>query len=507
MTDTKKVLAAARRALKAGGDPAQVDDEVRHLTGRTVDQLAAEVGGPGLRERMAENRENAMPARDQLRMAAQGATFGFGDEIAGVVGAATGRGYAATRDASRERLAQIRNAKPVAAAVAEGLGGVAVPVGAVVNVARGGRAALPAMKAAVEASRSGQLGRAAAHGALTGGVVGGLFGIGEAEGGLKEHAAGAALGGATGAGLGAVTGAVGGAVGRRAAQRRVDAAKERAANAPRSDQLAEEFAAAAGVPGGRLAPAREAVKRELRRISDEAYKPLEEAHPVINDAQIRNLLRGEIYVPVARRVMGKRAQANAPSFSETQAIRRALTSRGSKADRAGDSFTAGQYREAAEQLTQAMERRIPGYSAANRRWMGAKQAGDAIDQGYKLGTKRLEVIEEALGALPADGMARAHLRTGLAARFYDQLTTKGGPVTLAQVRNLQSVGMSRKLRLMFADEGSYQTFMRRLQDQERAFIDAAEIVPEEIWLRRIGWAGAGLAAGSLGAGDALGLFK
>jgi hypothetical protein len=125
-----------------------------------------------------------------VRGLAQGATFGFADEIA--AGARTGAGlwgdYGAALAEERGRDAEFRQESPVAATAANVVGGIASPL-ARLRVFNPGRAA----------SIPGAMVRGAGAGAAAGGVAG----FGEGEGGFTDRASNAAVG----AGLGAAFGA------------------------------------------------------------------------------------------------------------------------------------------------------------------------------------------------------------------------------------------------------------------------------------------------------------
>lgn len=124
----------------------------------------------------------------------QGATFGFADEIAGVLGgtfdAATGRrsfseGYARTRDNARRQDAGFSERNPktaVALEIAGALPTAAIPIGA--------------------AARGASLGGRVMQGARAGAAAGGLYGVGAANGDMTDRA----LGGVKGAVAGGLTG-------------------------------------------------------------------------------------------------------------------------------------------------------------------------------------------------------------------------------------------------------------------------------------------------------------
>lgn len=144
-----------------------------------------------------------------VRQVAQGATFGFMDEIAAGLNTAGGLAgdYRAALAAERDRDAAFRADSPVTATAANVAGGIASPASRLRIFNPG---------------RSGSLPGAMVRGAGAGAAAGAVAGVGEAEGGPTEWVAPAAQGAAFGAAFGgalpaAIEGAraVGGAVARR----------------------------------------------------------------------------------------------------------------------------------------------------------------------------------------------------------------------------------------------------------------------------------------------------
>lgn len=517
--DEQELLQFAQEAIQKGANPKAVDLRIQKLTGgryagikalQTVATVSAATGGSGFQGTGAggswDSGRAVIPAGDAARMAAQGATFGFGDEIAGLGAAVTpgGQNYKQARDASRSRVERVREEFPVQSALAETAGGLVVP-------GLGGAGALKGVATAVRAGSKMEALANAGRVAATGAAAGGLFGIGESDeediaGRLRAGAVGATVGGVAGAALSGAAGAVGRAGANRARRKLVTEAEKIVANAPRVDDLAERVAKGAGIPGGELGPARAAAQRELARVSEEAYRPLEEAHGEIRDGELRRLLKQEAYLPAVRRVMGREGmQTRTPGFKEAQAIRSTILSRANRLERAGDWHPAATLRQAAQELTEMLERRVPGYVQANRQWMSAKKAAGAFDAGYKLGAKsNIETIQRAMNALPTEGMAREHFRMGLASRLYDQLSAKGGTVTRAQVERLQSMGMGKKLRMMFRDDEAYREFADDLRRLGKAFADTKLDAPE-VWYRKLNWKQ--IAAAAAGGAGARGLFE
>jgi hypothetical protein len=122
---------------------------------------------------------------------AQGALFGFGDEIAGAVVGATGAragGYKNARDAVRAQLERNRRDNPGLAAAAELTGAVVSP-----------------LSQALVAARGATLGKTMLSGAKAGAAGGALYGAGSADGDMGDRTAGALAGGAFGGVAGGLT--------------------------------------------------------------------------------------------------------------------------------------------------------------------------------------------------------------------------------------------------------------------------------------------------------------
>ena len=144
------------------------------------------------------------------RTAAQGATFGLSDELAGLVANLPGgKTPEEAKAGARQNLAQYRKAHPGMAIGAEVLGGLASGL----LVPGGAARVLPTLGRGLRSARAGQ--RALAAGGL-GAAEGALYGAGSADeggrlgGAVKGGIAGGLLGGGIGAAMRKSTGWVGG---------------------------------------------------------------------------------------------------------------------------------------------------------------------------------------------------------------------------------------------------------------------------------------------------------
>lgn len=207
-----------------------------------------------MRERIAE-KVGEQPEGSIFNPLAQGATFGFADELAALPAAAIAKAlgdvpegvsfmdaYRGIRDEIRGDTQAYAEANPGTALAAEVAGGLLT----------GGAAARQAFKAIPAATNLGKVGT----GALTGAVEGGLYGAGSAEeGGRLEGAAQGATVGAVG---GAVVGAAAEKIGSRLADRALKARqiksgssnKDLAKLTVQGDKLIKDKAAKAAINQG-----------------------------------------------------------------------------------------------------------------------------------------------------------------------------------------------------------------------------------------------------------------
>lgn len=507
-----ELLAAANAAHRDGVPVEQINASIQRRTGGRfgdAQSLAAAVQQAAAEERQAQQataqarlaERGGSAFGDFARMAAQGLTFGFADELAGLGAAIVpgGRGYREAVEASRQRVEDLRELNPMAATLSEVAGGAALPVGAFLGI--GGRAAVA----------SGRLGGAAARGAATGAATGALTGLGEAEGTLAERAPEAGLGGLFG---GVVGGGLGGASGALGTVTRAFRGRT-----PRTAQeIADALAKEAGVPGGQIGRMQDVAKETVKRVRSAFYQPLEEAFQEVDDEAILRFLRprtggGEVARAVqwaTRQVMGRDIQKRPPSFRELQSILRRLRGRASKAGQAGDPAEAQQFRQAAGELRALMERRIPGFAEAQAEYSRALAAKNAFDRGTKLwgaGSKRNrpEQIRQALAALP-DDVARANARAGMAAAFYDELSRRGGRITKAQIEKLQAAGWQARLRELFPSREAFDRFNAQLEEAGEAILDAEAREAARATLRNWARIGIGVGIGAAGVTGVRSLF-
>lgn len=163
-------------------------------------------------------------ADNLVRQVANGATFGFADEIAAGLGAATGIGgkfgdYAGNLAAQRGQDKAFEEQYPVAATTAQIGGGVLGTIGVGKTIGATGRA-IQASEAAPQIVKSAVTAAENAPTAVkyiaAGAVPGAVAGAGFSDGDLGDRATGAAVGAGVGGVLGAVLPPVAGLVGKAA---------------------------------------------------------------------------------------------------------------------------------------------------------------------------------------------------------------------------------------------------------------------------------------------------
>jgi len=197
-------LQQALNAIAAGADPAAVAARMSSdLHRQALAAVRAGADPAAVSQRLASMTDRGFSVGDFARMAAQGATFGFADEIAGAIGAIGEGTYREARDASRSRVERLRSNHPILSAVAEGVGGAVVPL-------PGGSVA-SGVKGAVTAGRAARAAQAAKELAATGAIAGSIYGAGEAER-LRDIPLEALKGGAAGGVGGGLFGAASSAV-------------------------------------------------------------------------------------------------------------------------------------------------------------------------------------------------------------------------------------------------------------------------------------------------------
>jgi len=420
----KELLKSARAARERGASLEEInqiiakDPQARNVDGEPFIGIASlsafvenELERPQreARERVGERSALSNAARSF----AQGATFDFGDEIAGmgtmgVIQALMGNpaGAAAQFDperaqASRERVQDIRTAEPLASGLMEFAGGIAIPAGG------GGVGAL---------ARSG-VGRGALAGASAGAIGGGLMGAGAAQPGERTRGA---IGGMAGGGL------LGGALGAGAVPvgRAIARVGPRLAGS-RTRRLARSLRGKSGYERT-IDEAMAAADARIDQVSSEFYQPFDLKYVKVADDGIRDALNAPELRLIVKSVSKEVASGDrAPSFKELQIIRR-------KARKAGGR--SPEIEAAGEILDQEMQRVIPGLQGVDRAYAEAKGIVESFETGRKLtaNSRPSAEVRRTLNKMSPDEADA--LREGMISEFVRKLELQeGDPAMVTQM--------------------------------------------------------------------------
>lgn len=433
------VLDRARRALAAGVDHREINAAIRNRTGYAgIESLAQAVERPSeeaqalLRQgtkpedrltrtaraignalggeemaRTAARRTGALS--DFLRMAGQGLTLGFADELAGLGAAIVpgGRSGREAMEASRERVEDLRTTAPGASTLASTAGALALPVGLLSRPLRA--IGSPAMRVLPRVAQG------VAGGAAVGGLLGGAYGAGEAEGGIGERLSAvppsAALGGLLGASLGLAV---------PAGLSLVRGARRFFTKQP-GERMTGLVTRVTGIEP-KVVPIQHAAREEMSRISRELYRPIQDANPLVNDPVIMGILKER---RVARTVKdlfpehnlgGPGKPADPLSFEQLQDVRNAMRD----PSRSLPQSERIRYRESGEALSEAMGERIPGLREADRAFARANDIVRAVNVGNKVYSKPFEEIQDAFSSLGTEDA-----RNAFRAAILRRLTQRG----------------------------------------------------------------------------------
>lgn len=456
-----RMLRAAQRALEQGADSAKVNAHLTRITSGRFNSIAELEQGARLAAASGEyepdggNRftrrrsigEGLREAGGILRAGAQGATFGFGDEIAGAIAAVIpgGKGYREARDASRANLARIRSEMPEAAFLGEVAGGFAVPGAGTASAARTGATA----------------GSAIARGAAAGAASGALYGAGEADelsDVLGDALAGGLLGSALGAGGTAVGRAVSGA-------RRFMTDKLRGSAAEAGEELANRMRSGSGLQA-EAAPVRQAAQQRARQAFSELDQLTE-----IDSPQLRSVLQREDVAKVAG-VAEDVVQGNrAPSFTDAQKAHQRLRKMRERAEKLGDMDSVERASRLEAEVFEALNDATEGrYASTLPEYAREMNNVRQVTQGWKLATKAADEVEAAAQALADNPEALRSFREGLAARYVSGF--ESGNVS-GFIRRAESPQFRRKLRVVFGgDEQALRSFLDDVQRTKPGSRDA-----------------------------------
>lgn len=437
MNELEQLLAQANAAIQRGADPAAVNARLAEVSqGRfgsvaalgehvRLHRVPARPEDPAL-ERMNEDGGSAL--QDAARMAVQGASFGFADEVLG----------------DRSVVEDNRRLTPGGSLAAELAGGALLPAAGGARVGAG-----------IMARTGSRVAAGAAGGAAAGGLYGGANAAGEAEGGILDRLAAVPAGAGMGAGAGALLGGLfapmGGAASRVAR--------------PGNSRVADDLRRLTGLSddiNGAIARADDAVN-DVRQTM---YRPIEEAHPQIGSAvptepqPLHDRLRAPDLVDHTRAVAREVAEGKRPpSFEEAQRILTRLR-RVNKRD--------AQLTEQIGEVEQLLAQAVPEAPAADAAYAQAQGVRRALKMG-----ERSSGWDSARVAREMDRLTDPAAREAfLTARFHNLVrrieTRQQGAVS--PLREFYDAGpeTQRVMRQFFPDDASYNEFVGILRSEVRA---------------------------------------
>lgn len=289
-------------------------------------------------------------------------------------------------------------------------------------------------------------------GAVGGGTASGLASLfsslGGGEGSVTERLADAIIPTATGTALGTVTGGLLG---------RVGSASGRTASG-RTGRVARGMRDGAKVSDGVFALHNE-VKRNIQRVRNRFFKPLDRAYPTVNDPQINGLIERIRRHDDVRTVLPRtvRSGRRAPSFSELNKIRIKL-----------EKSIDGPRADFGEDLRDLMEESFPRFRQANAAFREAKGVEEALKAGRAAYQQPIGNVQIAMQELSSDG-ARDMFRRGQLAEALQRIEMKETGAT-GTLRNMLDAGPSLRPTLvkMFPDESAGEEFLRLLRVERDA---------------------------------------
>jgi len=381
------------------------------------------------------NERGGSAVGDFGRMAAQGLTFGFADELAGL-GAMLpgGRTPSEAIAKSRQRVEDLRLTSPVVSALSELAGGFLLPgAGITSGLARSGAR------------------QAAARGAAAGGAQGLLTGIGEAEGGLRGRARGGAIGATIGTAAGGILTPIidplvagTGSLISRATSRGGRGQGQRLGNV-----LQREARVNADINDALR------VNREgLDAVSENLFKPLDDRFPVVDNPAVSRFL-GELTDNKDIRTVVPRSLRDGdrlPSFNDLQRIRSKLFGRGR-----GDD---------AEEMTEIMTEVFgETFTEANADWgrlRGIERQLLAGEKSMSMGANQLERAIENLSETE-----RMAFLQGRLSEIVQRGGQRGARAT-GPLRNMLDAGPSteRAMSVLFRDKAAQQRFVNAVRTEQ-----------------------------------------
>lgn len=477
--DPERLWQMVQRAQADGLDMAEIERGIRMESRgqyRTLADLQQAVGvTPSVtpdsvpQESAAERQEARGNSRvgDFLRLVGQDLTMGFADEMVGigatlVPGGKTGQ---EARDASRQRVEDIRSENPGMALAAAGAGMLLPVGGAALGAARGGfrlasrgkslkgllgigddiaqagARAQTARRAATAAapglqvrlgSTAARVAGAGAQGGAIGAAAGGVYGLGEAEGNLVERLPEAGRGAAIGGLLGGATGAVAGGAGALAGHwlnrgQRIEA---------RNARIGNYIEGLAPDPSTQAVRTATQARKTALSAGYQAVEDLPIADPRIQrfftaDDDLGEAIRKRMRMVERDGRIGKIGPGGL-EIRDYQTARRAIQDQIDRAQREGEGGLMNILIQKRRDLDDLVETVVtPDMRPLNRAWRVEQDVPEALKMGRAAAGKSPSELQEALSQY-TDPETQQAFRAGLARRLIDQISDKEGPIRMTR---------------------------------------------------------------------------
>lgn len=483
------LLRQAREALRQGVSVEEINTKLQSLDvgANTFEELQQLAAGESPERQAALQREaerGNSALSDFLRMAAQGATLGFADELTGLAAGAIpgGQNRQEATEASRQRVEDLRRLNSGASLASEVAGGVGAGTAAGGLLRAGLSAAgvdaggglLGMLTAGPRTTPARAVGRATARGAAGGAAEEFARGAGESEGGLIERVQAGGKRAPIGAGLGAFTGGVLALPG--AAKRAFRETREA------GEQVASDLRATA-TEGERVLPSQ--LRQQAQAKSDRArsiFQDLEEAGEEATSIDMQEVF---LRNPTARNALSEQA---AEALESNQALTfTQVDDASSNLKRVADAFKRGDPNvraedvraasEAFDELDRTMRESLEGFDDAKRLWAEKSAAMRALSEGRKMFGKQADDVRSAMREFSDNPEAREFFRQGLINEATRKLERFRGSFREppAAVKNYfnRGRGFEEELRLLFPSDEAFEEFTRRV-DITRASASAGQ---------------------------------
>jgi hypothetical protein len=459
----EELLAKAQKALAAGKDAAAVDAAIASRTGGVYASVAAlqAAMAPKPAPKAKDSRAGVIQAfaRNLTRVP-------FADDIVGTVEGMVRPGMTMQegRDKQRATDQRLQSQHPLASA-AGSIAQAFVPGTVAVKAAQGGR-------------------KAVAAGIGLGALGGGAMALDDAEGSLPErvsNASGNMIGGA-------VVGGLTGAAGAKLAD-----VIPRLFGSP-NQRVAKQLVEKTGLPAD-IRPVRAAASKGVRDVREQFYKPLEQAFPQIDDADVLRVVTdpdvARLLPSSLRSAVGTPGAVSVPIGYGDIAGKGKLLDKMRKAAKTDQAMATR-----LEEMEAALTKAIPGHDQANNAYAAAMSVKRAIDEGAK--TKGLEksavLIEEALAAVPDH--AKDDFRAQQMHEILRRITERDEDASRLLKRMMDAGSSTREqLAPLFKDVGKLDEFIDILR-KERNAAKLASALKARWWIPVAGASGGAVGVGA-----------